>query len=95
MTKFRWTERRRAELARLRDDEFTFQEIARMMGCSREEAITEHRRLRTAKPEACEIARVPRPPAPAPTPARRPLIDLSKAPSAMEQAAASWRKGQS
>lgn len=66
-----------------------------MMGCSRDDALAEHRRMQSGSADAHDVARVPRPPVPvpAPTPTRRPLIDLSKAPSAMEQAAASWREG--
>lgn len=93
MTTFRWTPRRREELRQLRKDGFSWADVGTMLGCGREEAIAEDRRQRKQAQQVHAVAIVPRPaPAPPPPGIQRKLIDLSNAPSAMEEAAKRWAK---
>lgn len=87
---FRWTPARDRALRENVRDGFTLKEAATMIGCgcTREDAAARIRALRE-QDRAADLTAVPRPPAPPPN--GRTLIDLSRAPSSMEQAAAGWR----
>jgi hypothetical protein len=80
--KFRWNDRRDRYLREARQNKFTFAEAGRMVGCTAEEARARWQELRAAAPvSTAAVATVERPVfVPRPK-----LIDLSKAPSAMEQ----------
>jgi hypothetical protein len=87
---FRWTPKRDQALRSARADGFSFHDAANMVGggASEGDARTRMRELRALPATQGNVA-VPRPAAPAP--ARSGLIDLSKAPSSMEQQASRWR----
>lgn len=89
---FRWNGRSDALLREYRAHKFTFDELARMIGCTRDEARTRDRELRLGEAQP-DPHRVPRPVTRAvsvATRTRRPLIDISQAPSSMELHAARW-----
>lgn len=85
---FNWTPKRDALLRELRHQGLSLAEAARAIGCDVAHVRMRARQLGGAQVKADDVGAVPRPaPQPsAPRPVgRRPLIDLSKAPSAMEE----------
>ena len=94
MSVFHWTAKRDAELRAIIADGFTHREAANMLGFGVLDGADVTRRLRLLRQTGRRghvqgNVEVPRPPAPPPAPATRPnarpLIDLSRAPSSMEQ----------
>ncbi len=90
---FRWTPKRDRALRAARADGFSFRDAAAMVGSGATESDARQRmRELKANPSQGRVE-VPKPVPRPPDPHRRPLIDLSSAPSSMEMAAARWRSG--